>query len=74
MIIEPYAQRMFHEYTELADRTQQLNQYLNAQDQHRDIDDADYSALQEQLTAMGEYAQILGTRLTKYFNNLDYTF
>ena len=73
MIIEDYAQRMFHEYAELADRTMKLHQYLTGQDQKRDICRPDYDALQEQLSAMGQYAQILGTRLTKYFNELDYT-
>jgi len=73
VIIEPYAQRMFHEYAELAARVVQLHQYLNGQDQQRDIRERDYNALQEQLLVMARYAEILGTRLTDYFNDLDYT-
>ena len=73
MIIEEYVQRMFHEYCELTQRVMQLNQYLNGLGQHRDIADEDYDAMQEQLLVMARYAEILGGRLTKYFNDLDYT-
>ena len=72
MIIEPRAQRMFHEYTELADRTQRLNMFLNG-DGLDGIDATELLLLNEQLNAMAEYAQALGRRLTNYFNNLDYT-
>ena len=65
---------MFHEYTDLADRTMQLHQYLNGQAQTRTISDEDHNALNEQLLIMGNYCEILGRRLTAYFNNLDYTF
>ena len=73
MIIEEYVQRMFHEYSDLAERVMKLHQYLNGQDQKRDISSEDYNALQEQLLAMARYAEILGGRLTKYFNELDFT-
>jgi hypothetical protein len=74
MIIEPHAARMFSEYSSLADRVVSLHMFLEGGGVDASGLDADDLALMsEQLIAMAAYAQALGTRLTKYFNNLDYT-
>ena len=73
MIIEPHVVRMFNEYAELADRVVRLNQFLDSP-ASSSLPPAELRLMNDQLNAMGEYTQILGTRLANFFNNLDYTF
>ena len=72
MIIEPHAQRMFSEYSSLADRVVRLNMFLECGDAEG-LDAEELALMSDQLTAMAAYAQSLGNRLTNYFNALDYT-
>ena len=74
MIIELHAQRMFSEYSSLADRVVSLNMFLEGGGADASGLDAEELALMnDQLTAMAAYAQALGNRLTNYFNALDFT-
>jgi hypothetical protein len=65
---------MFEEYSQLAERVVKLNMFLEGGGADASGLDADDLALMnDQLIAMAAYAQALGTRLTRYFSNLDYT-
>ena len=72
MIIEEHAQRMFNEYTELADRVARLNMFLDSAESSG-LQAEELRLMNDQLNAMAAYAEALGRRLTNYFNNLDYT-
>jgi hypothetical protein len=72
MIIEPHVVRMFDEYTTLAERIAKLQLFLGGAEVFN-LPTEEVELLGEQLIAMAAYAQALGTRLSNYFNNMEYT-